>query len=79
LKAVASVWTSSSVFATGTRAEKSPASILPAALTSSPTGLTSRSASLSAVNVESATMINEPRSSAALNRSWFARDRFSSA
>ena len=52
LKAVASVCTSSSVLVTGTRAEKSPASIRPAAVTSSPTGRTRRSASRSAVRID---------------------------
>ncbi len=77
LNAAESVCTSSSVSATGTRAEKSPSSIRPAAPTSWPTGRTRRSARLRAVKMASPTMISAPSRSAALNRSWLLRERSS--
>ena len=61
LNAAASTWTSSSLSGISTRVEKSPSSIRPAALTSWPTGRTSRSASFSAVTIARPTMISAPR------------------
>ena len=77
LKALASVPTSSCRRGASTRALRSPAATRRAAWTSSETGRTSRSATVSAIQIEAATISSETSSSAALKRIWSVRERSS--